>query len=178
MMDTIVAAAVFSAATTLSTEKALHVPNDPPTSLKSGEHVRVQTERRRAARAAVTSATTLESLRPLLERGRADAALTEARALLEKAEIQLSNGRQEQAMMTLDGASFQLQTLSGTLGSGNVELREVFRDLEGREMKLRERLGQPHAPALEPKQAGDEKQDAADEKNAPTIPARDELPVG
>lgn len=177
MMDTIVAAAVFSAATTLSTEKALHVPNDPPTSLKSGEHVRVQTERRRAARAAVTSATTLESLRPLLERSRADAALTEARTLLEKAEIQLDTGRQEQAMMTLDGASFQLQSLSGTLGPGNVELREVFRDLEGREIHLRERLGQPHAPALQPK-APDEKKDAADEKDAPTIPARDELPVG
>ena len=176
MVESIVGVAALCAATSLQGQKALHVPNDPPTSLKSGEHVRVQTERRRAVRAAVTSSSTLESLRPMLERAKTDAALNEAKSLLDDAEKELRSGRNEQALMTLDGASLRLNSASKG-SAANAQFLDVFHDLEQREDSLRQKLGQPSVLPFDPDRTAKEKAPAASDKPV-EVPKRDELPVG
>ena len=175
MVDTLLTAAALCAATSLHT-KAIHVPNDPPTSLKPGEHVRVQTERRRIARAAVTSASTLDSLRPMLERAKANSAMTEAKGLLETAERELENGQQEQAMLTLDGAALRLQQAARLAGTN--DLKDVFQDLESKENTLREKLGQPAVLPFTPRNADEKNVREIDDVKKPVPPKRDELPVG
>lgn len=176
MVESIVGVAALCAATSLQSQKALHVPNDPPTSLKSGEHVRIQTERRRAVRAAVTSSSTLESLRPMLERANTDAALTEAKSLLESAEKDFRSGRNEQALLTLDGATLRLDSASKGTGA-NLQFLGVFHDLEQREDTLRQKLGQPSVLPFDPERTASDKTPAASDKPV-EVPKRDELPVG
>ncbi len=176
MVESIVGGvAALCAATSLQSQKALHVPNDPPTSLKSGEHVRVQTERRRATRAAVTGSSTLDSLRPMLERAKTDAALSEAKSLLDVAEKELRSGRNEQALLTLDGATLRLNSASKGTGS-NLQFLDVFHDLEQREDSLRQKLGQPSVLPFDPNKTAKDEAPAADKPVE--VPKRDELPVG
>ncbi len=144
------------------------------------ENVRVQTERRRVARAAVTSSSTLDALKPMLERAKADSAITEARSLLDSAERDLRKGETEQAMLTLDGAAMRLQQV-GRMAESNTQIQNVFRDLETRETLLREKLGQPSAPLLAPaRQKGEGEADESENRDEPQVvpPKRDELPVG
>lgn len=173
-------AAALCAASTLQQEEALQV-KAPRLDLTRPEAVRVQTERRRVARAAVTSSSTLDSIRPMLERAKADSALTEARSLLETAERELRNGHTEQAMLTLDGATMRLQQV-GRLAESNTQIQPLFRDLETRENLLREKLGQPTVPLFEPARGkGVETEGSSPAKEEPRKvepPKRDELPVG
>jgi len=147
------------------------------------ENVRVQTERRRVARAAVTGSSSLDSLKPMLERAKADSALTEARDLLDLAERELRMGNAEQAMLTLDGAAMRLQQ-AGRYAESNTQIQNVFHDLETRETLLREKLGQPAVPLLEPvrmksrDEKGSEPPKGKEERRKVVPPKRDELPVG
>jgi hypothetical protein len=171
-------AAALCAASTLQQQKAAEITT-PRLDLTRSESVRVQTERRRVARAAVTSSSTLDSLKPMIERAKADSAITEARSLLQAAERELRDGQTEQAMLTLDGAAMRLQQV-GRYAESNTQIKNVFRDLESKETNLREKLGQPSAPIFEPKSAEGEGSPAdADEKPTKVEPPkRDELPVG
>jgi hypothetical protein len=174
MVDTLVVTAALCTATTLQQAKALHAPSEPPTSLKPSEHVRVQTERRRAARNAANSASSLEALRPMLDRMKADSAVTEAKDLIQQAETQMKVGNQEQAMLTLDGASMRLEALRRT--SSGLQYIDVLQDLERREEGLRQQLG---APAIVPFVAPAGKTGDEPAKDDPVVPStKDELPVG
>ena len=182
MVDMVIAAAALAAATSQEADAALVAKAQAK---DSGESVRsaVPVERRRVARATTSSAADFASLKPLLERAKVDASLTETRQLLERAETQLTRGNREQAMLTLDGATLQLErSRKDATGS----FTDAFRELELRESELREKLGQPSfvplrgpaAPAQkdEPKDEAPKQQEEKREPVAP--PVRDELPVG
>ena len=182
MVDTLALTAALCTAGTLQQAKALHVPGLPPTSLKTGDHVRVQTERRRAVRNAANSATTLEALRPMLERMKMDSAASEAKSLLDTAQQQLSHGNREEAMLTLDGASLRMEALKRAADGTYIDL---LQQLQSRETNLRQQLGQPgFVPFVVPAPAPAQPNAPANEVKAPgddppvKPPKRDELPVG
>lgn len=182
MVDMVIAAAALAAATSQEADSALVAQATKAQARDAGESVRtaVPVERRRVARATTSSTTDFASLKPLLERAKVDASLTETRTLLERAETQLKRGNREQAMLTLDGASLELER---TRPDATGNFTDVFRELELRESTLRERLGQPSfvplrsAPPV--KQTDEETAPSKDEDRQPVKPPlRDELPVG
>lgn len=180
MVDMVIAAAALAAATSQEADAALVAKaqaKDPGESVRSA----VPVERRRVARVTTGSSADFASLKPLLERAKVDASLTETRTLLDRAESQLEKGNREQAMLTLDGASLQLER-SRPDATGN--FTDVFRELELRESALREKLGQPSFVPLRsappaPKKDGEPGDATKDDGGEPVKPVlRDELPVG
>lgn len=192
MVEPLIAAAALAAAASNPAE-ALGAPAAGGLQPASPEHTRsaVPVERRRIARATPARGADLESIRPLIRRARADTGLVEARALLEKAEHQMGLGNREQAMLTLDGASLQLERLRPDM-KGNTSFIETFHELQLRESSLREKLGEPVLVPLRPApkktdvapaEPGDGAPPAAapgegDDEVPVTPSTRDELPVG
>jgi hypothetical protein len=155
---------------TVPSKALLDIPSSKPTSLKSGDHVRVQTERRRNARAAVNSADSLDALLPMMRRAEADEALVSTKNLLEKTHSQMRAGRTEEAMLTIDQAATSLERAKSFLPT-DIHVQ----DLDMKERDLRRQLNQPSLPA------GKVKDDAAkrdDSVQPAKPPKRDELPVG
>ena len=172
------AAAALATATTLQAKALLMPANDAPSSLKAGDHVRIQSERRKVARAVTNGANDLASLRPMLKRMQTDTAIVETKTLLDKCELQLKNGNTEQAMLTLDGAATQIESIRRD-ATGNVNTLDLFLELERRESKLREKLGGPNVEPLQPQLPATQPATEDSEPKQPAKPPkRDELPVG
>lgn len=180
MVDMLIAAAALAASNDV---KALETKAETPS---SGEETRsvVPTERRRIARATIPG-NDLAALKPLIDRAKMDAKLSDTRNLLDQAERELKNGNHEQAMLTLDGATLQIERMRPDL-KGNTNFIDSFQQLELRESSLREKIGgdQPTFVPLKtpiklengetaPAKPADEKK-----KEDPKLPKRDELPVG
>ena len=169
MVDTFLVGAALMVTSTVPS-KVLDVPSSKPTSLKTGDQVRVQTERRRTARAAVNSADSLDSLMPMLRRAEADNALTTTKDLLDKTHSQIRSGRTEEAMLTIDQAATSLERAKNFLPT---DIR--VQDLDLKERDLRRQLNQPSLPTGKVK---DDSAKRGDEPQPVKPPKRDELPVG
>jgi hypothetical protein len=176
MVDLMVTAAAAIAAASTMQQKTLSVPFPQPTSLKAGDHVRVQTERRRAVRAAVNAPSSLDDMMPMIKRAEADNALTTTKALLEKTDRHLRSGNTEQAMLSLDEATTSLERARNMLPTDSRVM-----DLDFRERDLRKSMGQPAMPSRLPRKSlnNTAKDGSPDKDEAPVVPPkRDELPVG
>ena len=186
MVDTLIAAAALAAATS-SQADALESAAGTAVVPENPEAVRtaVPVERRRLARVTTTSTADFESLRPLIERAKLDASLSETRSLLEQAEGQIRRGNHEQAMLTLDGATLEIERMRGEIG-GSTNFVDTFIELERRESSLREKLGEPailplrpvenKMDAVEPGEAEPAGEDAGEK--SPGKPVPPQLPVG
>lgn len=172
MVDSLIVGAALAVTSTIPAKAVLDVPHAMPTSLKTGDHVRVQTERRRVARAAVNSADTLDSIMPMLRRAQADDAVTTTKGLLDKTHSQIRDGRTVEAMLTIDQAAVSLERARNLLPG---DPRVMNLDL--RERDLRRMLNEPTIPAGKP--VDGEKTKKALPSDAPQPvkpPKRDELP--
>ena len=171
MVDTLLVGAALMVTSSMPAKAVLDIPSSKPTSLKTGDHVRVQTERRRTARAAVNAADSLDALGPMIRRAEADNALVTTKDLLERTHKELRAGRTDLAMLTIDQAATSLERAKTFLPT---DIR--VQDLDLKERDLRRQLGQPSLPAGRIKNDAAKKDDSKPEPVVP--PKRDELPVG
>ena len=133
MVDSILVGAALMVTSSVPARGLLDLPTARPTSLKSGDHVRVQTERRRNTRAAVNGADSLESIMPMIRRAEADNALVNTRDLLDKTSHQIRSGRTEEAMLTIDQAATSLERARTFLPS---DARVIDLDFKERDLRL------------------------------------------
>jgi hypothetical protein len=171
VVDTFLVGAAL-VASSLPAKAILDVPSARPTSLKTGDQVRVQTERRRTARAAVNSTDNLESIMPMVRRAEGNDSLVTTLGLLDRTHDQIRGGRNEEAMLTIDQAATTLERARNLMPKDSRVI-----DLDMRERDLRRMLNQPSLPGSKVPSDNKAKKDEPPEQE-PVLPKRDILPVG